>query len=64
MTTVLWIAGGYAVVGAVFAALFVTVGIGRMDPAAQHAPLGFRLIVFPGCAALWPWLLRRWVQSR
>jgi hypothetical protein len=53
----------YAVAGALFAAAFVSLGIGRVDPVAQHAPLGFRLIVFPGAAALWPLLLIRWIRS-
>jgi len=53
----------YGVTGALFAALFVTLGIQRVDPVAQHAPLGFRLIVFPGVAALWPVLLTRWVRA-
>lgn len=64
MTIALWIAGLYAAVGLAFAAVFVAIGIGRVDPVAQHAPLGFRLLVLPGCAALWPLLLRRWVRSR
>lgn len=50
----------YALAGAVFAAAFVLYGIHRVDPAAADAPAGFRLIVIPGAAALWPLLLRRW----
>jgi hypothetical protein len=53
----------YALVGVIFAAAFVAAGITRVDPVAQHAPLGFRLIVMPGVAALWPLLLRRWLRS-
>ena len=53
----------YGVAGAVFAAAFVTIGIRRVDPAAEHAPLGFRLIVMPGVAALWPLLLVRWART-
>ena len=53
----------YGVVGAVFAVAFVTVGIHRVDPVAEHAPLGFRLIVLPGAAALWPLLLVRWLRG-
>jgi hypothetical protein len=52
----------YGVAGAIFAAAFVTFGIQRVDPVAEHAPLGFRLIVIPGVAALWPLLLVRWVR--
>ena len=53
----------YALAGALFAAAFVTTGIARVDPVADHAPWGFRLIVMPGVAALWPLLLRRWIRG-
>ena len=54
----------YALAGAIFAAAFVAFGIHRVDPVAEHAPFGFRLIVIPGVAALWPLLLVRWIRSR
>lgn len=53
----------YGVAGALFAIAFVTAGIERVDPVARHAPLGFRFIVAPGCAALWPLLLARWIAA-
>ncbi|HLK61793.1 MAG TPA: hypothetical protein VKU19_00040 [Bryobacteraceae bacterium] len=53
----------YAVAGVVFAAAFVTLGIHRVDHAATRAGAGFRLIVAPGVAALWPLLLTRWIRS-
>ena len=49
--------------GAVFAVAFVTRGIHRVDPVAEHAPVGFRLIVLPGVAALWPLLAVPLVQG-
>jgi hypothetical protein len=64
MTVGLLLAGIYAAIGVIFAAVFVAVGIGRIDPVARTAPLGFRLIVLPGCAALWPLMLGRWRRSR
>jgi len=54
----------YGFAGAVFAVAFVVFGIHRIDPVAEHAPLGFRLIVIPGAAALWPLLLNRWLRAR
>jgi len=54
----------YGAAGLVFASVFVTIGIGRVDSVAKNAPLGFRLIVLPGCALLWPLLLRRWMRAR
>ncbi len=56
--------GLYLALGLVFALPFVARGVQRLDPAAAHAPLGFRLLILPGCAALWPWLLRRWWRAR
>ena len=53
----------YGLAGLVFAVAFVIVGIQRVDSVAEHAPLGFRLIVMPGVAALWPLLLVRWLRS-
>lgn len=53
----------YAATGLLFAAAFVTVGIGRVDHAAHGAPWGFRLLIIPGAAALWPWMLARWVGA-
>jgi hypothetical protein len=54
----------YAAAGAVFAALFVAIGVQKVDPVAEHAPIGFRLIIMPGVAALWPLLLGRWARAR
>ena len=53
----------YGLAGAVFAVAFVTMGIHRVDSLAEHAPLGFRLIVLPGVAALWPLMLVRWLRA-
>lgn len=61
MTLVLTILGLYALAGIVFALAFAFVGAGRIDPVATHAPLQFRLVIIPGAAALWPWLLLRWL---
>ena len=53
----------YTAVGALFAIVFVTKGIGRVDPVAQTSKIGFRLIVFPGVTALWPLLFARWIHE-
>jgi hypothetical protein len=55
--------GAYAAVGSLFAVAFVARGIHRADPVAKGAPLGFRLIVLPGAAALWPLLAVRWAKG-
>ena len=53
----------YAVIGVLFSFFFVTRGVSRVDPAAAGAPIGFRLLIFPGSVALWPLLLRRWLNA-
>jgi hypothetical protein len=61
-----WIVGGltlYAIVGVVFALLFVVRGVQRIDPVARQSSWGFRAMIFPGSVALWPLLLRRWLRG-
>ena len=45
------VAAVYLAIGALFAIAYVL---------AIPAGLGFRAIIFPGVAALWPVLIRRW----
>ena len=61
-----WIVGSmavYATVGLLFAVAFVSLGAGRVDPVARRGTWGFRLIIFPGVAALWPLLAWRWLRG-
>lgn len=58
-----WILQVYAAIGLVFALLFAWFGVAKIDPAAQHGSWGFRLLIVPGAAALWPWLLLRWLRG-
>jgi hypothetical protein len=53
----------YAGVGFVFAILFVSIGVSHLDAEARGAGLGFRLIILPGVAALWPLLFYRWARG-
>lgn len=60
-----WLVGGAAIylgIGMLFAAAFVTRGAPRIDPQADGGSWGFRLAILPGCAALWPLLIRRWLR--
>jgi hypothetical protein len=59
----LWVAAGYAAAGLVFALAFVTAGVGRVDPSARGAPLGFRLLIWPGAGTLWPLLAVQWLRA-
>lgn len=49
----------YAIIGAVVAAAFLTVGLGRIDPSARGSYL-FRILLIPGSVGLWPLVLMRW----
>jgi len=60
---VLAVAGGYLAVGVVFAVAFAVRGVDRIDSSAQGAGWGFRVLIVPGSAALWPWLAARWVRG-
>jgi hypothetical protein len=53
----------YAAVGAAFAALFLIIGLNRIDNGAKGAGLGFRLLIIPGLIALWPLMLIRWLSG-
>jgi len=57
------ILAGYAILGVLFGIAFVTIGIDRVDPVAKGAGFGFRLIILPGVAGLWPMLLLRWIEG-
>jgi hypothetical protein len=52
----------YLGVGLVFAILFAWRGAAAIDPAAQDGTLGFRVLIVPASALLWPFLLRRWLR--
>jgi hypothetical protein len=52
----------YFGVGLLFAILFAWRGAAAIDPAARGATIGFRLLIVPASALLWPLLLRRWVR--
>jgi len=54
---------GYAIAGLFFAFYFGAAGAGRVDSDAKDAPAGFRLILIPGAAALWPLLLPRVIRG-
>jgi len=53
----------YCVLGLVFGACFVVVAVSRLDPLAKGTGVGFRLLILPGVAALWPLLFYRWLRG-
>ena len=54
----------YVAIGILFSIAFVWRGVGVVDPVAREGTLGFKLLIIPGCAAFWPWLLKRWIQAQ
>lgn len=54
------VAWGYTYVGLAVAALFLTVGLGRVSPDARGA-YAFRPLLVPGIVLLWPAVLLRWI---
>jgi len=53
----------YLLVGIVFALVFVWRGIAKIDDSAKGISWKTRLFLFPGSAALWPFLLQKSVQA-
>ena len=56
--------GVYALLGFLVAIPFVLRGAAAVDEAADGASWGFRVLIFPGVAALWPIMLRKWLKAR
>ena len=57
-----WIVFGmaiYAALGMAYALWYIVRGVDGKDQAATGAGWGFRLLILPGAAALWPVLLAR-----
>ena len=57
------ILGLYLACGIIFALPFVVFGVQQIDAQARRGSWGFRLLIIPGAAALWPWLLFRWLSG-
>jgi len=53
----------YVFVGGVTALAFVTFGIARVLPAGTPVTLGARVLLVPGAALLWPYVLLRWLKA-
>lgn len=64
MTLLLGALGIYLAIGLVVGAAFVIRGVDATDPAARHGSRGFRLLILPGSAALWPWAVARMLAAR
>jgi hypothetical protein len=52
----------YAALGIIAAIAFAAVGVTRVQ--AAPVSLGARILIVPGAAALWPYVLLRWLKAR
>lgn len=53
----------YALVGLVFAGLFVSLGLQKLDSEVRGSSRGFRFLILPGVSAFWPMFLARWTRG-
>jgi hypothetical protein len=51
----------YATVGVITALAFSAFGVTRVQ--AAPVSLGARILILPGAAALWPYVLLRWLKA-
>jgi len=51
----------YAAIGVATALAFVSFGVTRVQPVSVS--LGARILILPGAAALWPYVLVRWLRD-
>ncbi len=53
----------YLIIGVGTAFLLQKSGLKAIDSGVEGAGFWFRLITFPGCVALWPVLLYKWIKK-
>ncbi|MEO8139947.1 MAG: hypothetical protein ABI742_09880 [Gemmatimonadota bacterium] len=58
------VAGAYLLLGVCFAVPFTVRWVNRLDEVAAHGTPGFRALLLPGAALLWPLLLLRLLRAR
>jgi hypothetical protein len=52
----------YAAAGVLVALAFVAFGVTRVLAEPMPVTIGARALIFPGAAALWPYVLMRWLR--
>lgn len=62
-TAVIAVLAAYLAIGVLVGGGFVCFGVSRFDHGAAGAPIGFRMLILPGCCALWPVVLRWWIAG-
>lgn len=54
----------YVSIGLVTGVAFVSFGVSQVLHQSSDATVGARILWLPGAAALWPYVLVRWLKSR
>ena len=62
--TLLLVAKLYVIFGLCTAVAFVMFGVTRVLSPPMSATIGARILFIPGAAALWPYVLYRWLKPR
>ena len=60
--TLIWIAQAYCLTGAAVAAVFLTIGMDRIDEDARGA-YAFRPLLIPAVLLIWPLIIWRWFRE-
>ena len=55
--------GVYVAAGVTVAGAFVAFGVTRVLPEHLPVTVSARILLFPGAAVLWPYVLARWLKS-
>jgi hypothetical protein len=58
-----WIFYTYLLSGVIFGFWFAGYGADKLDESAKGMSWKVRALIFPGSAALWPWLLVKCLKS-
>lgn len=61
--TMVVVLGAYGAVGIIVGIALVARGVDRIDPAMHSSPKSVRLVILPGCIALWPMMLAKWKRA-
>lgn len=59
----LYILTAYVLIGLCTAAIFVIFGATRLMDMPASMSAGARILIFPGAAVLWPYVLLRWLKA-
>lgn len=61
---VLWVSAFHLLIGLAVGVSFIWRGVDKVDTAAHGTSVTFRLVILPGCVALWPLILQRWLHAQ